>query len=197
MRLDLYQTRNSNAKDTSDNVREESRMIRNAKTACLVFLLAVFSFSCAPGIRLDTQEAEDSEVTGTYRVIFFGCNFNSDPETIAFLDREDDRYTFEPFAPDFKYLVRKEVAAGEAVMETKEFVNCSTAFRGVRMSKIIGPDSVVLGYEVRPFYDPLKYGAAEVLYTDYRLKDDKVVVTIRLDRSVDVRLRDGGRKEGK
>src|SRR5512135_2597494 len=117
-------------------------MIRNAKAACLVFLLAVFSVSCSHGIRLDTQEAQDSEVTGTYQVIFFGCNFNNDLETIAFLDREDDDYTFAPFAPAFKYLVRKEVAAAEAVAETKEFVNCNTAFRGARLSKIIGPDNV-------------------------------------------------------
>jgi len=172
-------------------------MIRNAKTACLAIVLAVVFVSCTPGIRLDTQGAQDPEFTWTYRVIFFGCNFNNDLETIAFLDREDDQYTFEPFAPDFKYLARKEVAAGEALTEAKEFVNCNTAFRGVRLRKIIGPDNVVLGYEVRPLYDPLSYGAAEVLYADYRLKGDKVVVRIRLDRSVEMRPQDGGRNTGK
>lgn len=167
-----------------------------AKTACLAFLLAVFSVSCTPGIRLDTQEAQDSEVTGTYRVLFFGCNFNNDIETIAFLDRDDDQYAFKPHAPDISYLVRKEVAAGEAVAETKEFVNCSTAFRGSRLSKIIGPEGDILGYEVRPFYDPLSYGVADVLEADYRLKDHKVVVTIKLKRSAGMRLQDGGRKQG-
>jgi hypothetical protein len=182
---------------TSDNVWKESCMIRKAKIVCLSVLMAAAFVSCTPGIRLDTQGAQDPEVAGTYRVIFFGCNFNNDLETIAFLDREDDQYTFEPFAPDFKYLVRKEVAAVEALAEAKEFVNCNVAYRGARLRKIISPDNVVLGYEVRPLYDPLTYGAAELLSIGYKLNGDKVVVEIRLDRSVEMRLRDSGRYERK
>ncbi|MBS1126917.1 MAG: hypothetical protein H6Q93_906, partial [Nitrospirae bacterium] len=47
------------------------------RTACAIVLwIAVcFCVSCTPGIRLNTQGAQDSEVTGTYTMILFGCNF--------------------------------------------------------------------------------------------------------------------------
>ncbi len=168
-------------------------MRRNAKTACLAaFLLSVlFCFSCAPGIRLNTQGAQDSEVTGTYRVIFYGCNFFNDLETIAFLDGEADQYTFEPYAPDFNYRIKKGVAAQEALGEANKFVNCNTSFSRAQLSKIVAPNGDTMGYEVRPLYYPFTYGVDDVLYTDYRIKGDKVVITIRLVPSVQKMLQNG------
>ncbi len=167
------------------------------KMAYLVCLIGsvILSASCTSAIRLSTQGAEDSEVTGTYRVIFYGCNFNNDLETIAFLDKEGGKYPFEPYAPDFKFRIKKGLIAKEALTEAKEFVNCNTSFRRAQTYKIIGPNGEVLGYEVRPLYEPVTYGAEDVLMTDYELKNNKVVVTIRLSPSIEMMLQGGGGKD--
>ena len=92
--------------------------MKKAKTLYLFLLMigVVFSsVSCAPGIRLNTQGAQDSEVAGNYTVIYYGCNFFNDLETIAFLEKEDGKYPFEPYAPDFEYRVKKGLPAKEAM----------------------------------------------------------------------------------
>jgi len=167
-------------------------MMKNARSACLVaFLLSVpFCVSCTPGIRLNTQ-GYYSAVTGTYNVIFYGCNYLNDLQTIAFLDRADDRFTFEPFAPAFNYRVKKGVDANEALTEAYNFVNCNTSFRSAQLSRIMAPNGETLGYEVRPLYSPITYGVEDVLDIDYRLKDDRVVITIRLVPSVERLLQHG------
>jgi len=172
-------------------------MRNNAEILCLAILLSLASLcvSCTPGIRLNTLGAEEAEVTGNFRVVFYGCNFFNDLETIAFLDREGDQYTFEPYAPDFKYRAKRGMAAKEALTEAESFVNCNTAFNRAQLSRIIAPNGDILGYEVRPLYHPFAYHVDDVLYTDYRLKGDKVVITIRLVPSVEKMLQDGGGRE--
>ncbi len=167
---------------------------RTVRLICLIALV-ILSASCTSAIRLSTQGAEDSEVKGTYRVIFYGCNFNNDLETIAFLEKEGEKYPFEPYAPDFKFRIKKSLEDKEALTEAKEFVNCNTSFLRSRTYKIIGPAGEVLGYEVRPFYEPLTYGAEDVLITDYELEDNKVIIKIRLNPSVEMMLQGGGGKE--
>jgi hypothetical protein len=158
----------------------------------VLLLLYTLSFiSCTPGIRLNTQGAQDSEVMGTYTVIFYGCNFLDDLETIAFLDKEGDRYTFEPFAPAFRFRIKKGMDAKDAIAEAGRFVGCNTSFSRAQLSRIIGPDSDTLGYEVRPLYHSFARGAGDVLRTYYRLRGDKVVITIRLVPSVE-RMLEGG-----
>ena len=146
------------------------------------------SVSCAPGVRLNTK-AQDSEAKGNYTVIYYGCNFLNDLETIAFLDREGGEYNFEPYAPDFKYRVKKGVSAEEAVETAMKFVSCNPSFSRTQVKSILAPDGETIGYEVRPLYLPFTYGVDDVLYVDYWLKDGKVVITVRLQ---EVMLQEGG-----
>ena len=166
--------------------------MKNAKA--LYFLLltlgVVFgSVSCTQGIRLNTQGAQDSEVTGNYTVIYYGCNFFNDLETIAFLDREDGKYPFEPYAPDFEYRVKKGLSAKEAMESAMKFVSCNASFNRAQVSGILGPDGETIGYEVRPIYQPFTYGAGDFLYVNYSLRDGKVVINVRLPETM---LQDGG-----
>jgi hypothetical protein len=158
----------------------------------LFLLCAPVLISCTPGIRLNTQGAQDSQVTGTYAVIFYGCNFLDDLETIAFLDKEGDRYTFESFAPAFRYRVEKGVDAKDAVAEAGRFVGCNTSFSRSHLSRIIGPGGDTLGYEVRPLYHSFTYGVDDVLYADYRIRGDRVVIAVRLAPSVEKMLEGSG-----
>jgi hypothetical protein len=133
-------------------------------------------------------------VTGTYTVIFYGCNFYEDFETIAFLDKEGDQYIFEPYAPDFKYRIRKGVGEKEALAEATNFLHCNTAFQSSQLSKIIAPSGVIVGYEVRPLYYSFVYGSGDVLLRDYRIKDHKVVIWIKLAPWVENMLSGGSGK---
>jgi hypothetical protein len=163
--------------------KQEVAMLKNIKTACNVFflLLASLSISCVPGIRLDTQGAQHSEVTGKYRVIFYGCNFLNDFETIVLLDKEDDNYVFDPFAPEFNYREKTGMDAATAFAAAEHFLQCSSSFNGTQLREILGPDTRVVGYELRPLYFPFVYGVDDVLDTNYVLRGDKVVIWIRLD----------------
>ncbi|MFI5295483.1 MAG: hypothetical protein ACHQ0Y_10710 [Thermodesulfovibrionales bacterium] len=174
------------------------KRIKSTQMVCLAaFLLAALVVvSCTSGIRLNTQGTGYSKAEGTYRVILFGCNFGNDLETIAFLDKENDKYVFEPYAPDFKFKIKKGVQAEAALKEAGEFVNCNTSFLHFQTYGIIGPNGETLGYELRPLYEPLAYGVQDVLLTDYWLKDDKVVIKIRLNPWVERMLQgDGGGKD--
>jgi hypothetical protein len=84
------------------------------------------------------------------------------------------------------------MAATEALAAAKEFVSCNTAFRRAQLSGIIAPNGEILGYEVRPLYDPFTFGFSDVLYTYYWMNGDKVVITIKLDPSIERMLQGGG-----
>jgi hypothetical protein len=173
-------------------------MIERIKTPYLAAFLAtaLLSASCAPGMHLDTRNAMESDVKGNYRVIFFGCNFFNDLETIVLLQKEDSRYTFEPYAPDFQYSVTKDIPAHDALASAEKFVKCNASFHRAELSSILAPDGTVLGYEVRPLYLPLTYGLEDVLDTNYFIKGDKVVATIRLVPAIAKKLQ-GGTDQGK
>ncbi len=136
--------------------------------------------SCAPGIRLQTQEVRDTEAAGTYTTIFYGCTYNDDLESVAFLDRDGDRYTLAPYAPDFRYRVIGGMDAQDAFTQAERFLHCSTAFQGTRLREIIAPGGERIGYEIRPVYHSFVYGAGDPISVDYWLKGDAVVVQIRL-----------------
>jgi len=168
------------------------------KTPYLAALLmtAFLSASCAPGMHLDTRNATGADVTGTYRVIYFGCNFFNDLETIAFLQKEDSRYVFEPYAPDFQYRVAKGVPAEEAIASAEKFVKCSGSFLRPEMSSVLAPDGSILGFEVRPLHIPLTYGIEDVLQTNYYIKGEKVLIAIKLVPEI-AKMLQGGTDAGK
>lgn len=167
--------------------------MKSMKISWLTFfsLVALLCASCAPEMHLNTQGAMESEIKGTYRVIFVGCNFTDDLETIAFLQKEDSRYTFEPYLPDFQYRVEKGVPASDALASAEKFLKCTTSFRRSQLSSIIAPDGSVLGYEVRPLYFPLTYGIDDVLETNYFIRGDKVLISIRQTQRIE-RIHRGG-----
>lgn len=166
--------------------------MKNAKTSSilLIFGLLFGSVSCTKEIRLNTQSAQDPEVSGTYTAIYYGCNFLNDLETIAFLEKEGGKYHFEPFAQDFKFKVKKGLSAKEALETAKKSVNCNALFSSALVSRILAPSGETIGYEVRPLYLPYRYGVDDVLNVDYWLKENKVVITVSLRASMELLLKD-------
>ena len=157
-----------------------------------MLFLAVLLSSCALGNRLTMKQTGESAVTGTYTLILYGCTHYDDFETVAILAKEGGGYPFEPFAPDFKYRVIKGVPGKEAIEEARKFVYCHTAFHTSQLSRLVDEKGETLGFEVRPLYMPFVYGVDDVLDTYYRIRDGKVIVTIRLQPSIERMLSDGG-----
>ena len=160
----------------------------------LLMLALLFGLvSCAKEIRLNIQEAQSSEVSGNFAAIYYGCNFMNDLETIAFLEKEGGKYPFMPFAADDKFKVKKGLSAAEAIVTANKFVNCNALFRRTQVSRIIGPDGETLGYEVRPLYLPYRYGSDDILEVDYRLKENKVVIAVKVRASVEMGLQNNNK----
>ena len=156
----------------------------------LVAALSLAASSCATGSRLTLRSADETQVTGNFRLILYGCTHFDDLETLAILDKEGDPYTFEPYAPDFSYRVKTGVQAKDALAEAERFVNCDNAFKRYQLARLVAPGGATLGFEVRPLYMPFVYGMEDVIRTDYRIKGDKVIVRIWLSESVDSALGD-------
>lgn len=151
----------------------------------MVILMSLMIFSASVSLAhatryLKTEEAKEIEVAGTFTLILYGGGHINDLETLAILDKEEDQYEFEPYAPEFDYKVKKGVPAGEALNESRKFVGFHNAFWRSQLNKILDEKGNTIGYEVRPLYRPFVYGRDDLLEVYYRIKDGKVIVYIRL-----------------
>jgi hypothetical protein len=166
---------------------------KRLRDVCIIFLsvLAMALGSCALGNRLDIKSTTESSVKGSYTLILYGCTYQDDLETIAILAKEGSPYVFEPFAPDFNYRTIKGVPAKEALEGARKFVGCHTGFHRAQLGELVDAKGDSLGFEVRPLYFPFVFGMDDVLDTDYRIKDGKVVVKIKLLPSVGKMLSGG------
>ncbi len=140
--------------------------------------------SCAGGQYLKTAATGPSGLTGNYTLILYGCRYSADVENVAILAREDVQYTFNVYAPEFDYKVKKHVPAREALKEAEDFVRCHYAFWRSRLSKIMAPEGNILGYEVRPLYSTLEFGYPDILDINYLVQGTKVTVNISLIREL-------------
>ena len=148
--------------------------------ASVVLQLLIAGVQLGHGSYLRTEQAKDEEVTGSFTLILYGGRHANDLETIAFLDKEGDQYEFEPYAPEFDYKVRKGVSAADALKEARRFVSFHSAFWRSQLSKILDEKGNIIGYEVRPLYRPFIYGRADLIDVYYRIKDEKVIIYIKL-----------------
>ncbi len=153
--------------------------------------ISVFTnYSCVTGKGLRTEEIKDVNITGVFTLLLYGSRHSNDIETIAILDLEGDQYTFEIYTPEFDYKIKKHLPAPMALNEAEKFEDWHSSFQRSQLSRIIDDKGNTIGYEVRPLYLPITFGVADVLDVDYRIKDDKVIVKIRLIPSVEKMLSD-------
>ncbi len=159
-----------------------------------IFLVTLLLTGCASAKYLKTEEANPADVTGVFNVILYGSSYISDVENVAILDVSGDRYTFEPYAPDFDFSIVKGVPAREAIEGAEKFVSWPPTFWRIVFSRILDPENRTIGYEVRPFYDAVVYGTSDVMDIDYWLKPDgTVTVKIKLKpRILRMLFGDGG-----
>jgi hypothetical protein len=158
-------------------IRNSAYIILSIFFASLVLILG----SCAGGKQLRTELAQGSEITGKYTLILFGTKSAYELKTIAFLDKEGDGYELVPHAPEYNYKVMKNVSGAEALKKALDYVKWPRDYRSSQVREILDEQSNVIGYEVRPLYDPLAYGISNVLVVRYWVQEGgKVKVTINL-----------------
>jgi hypothetical protein len=149
--------------------------------ACLM----AFTGCATTGSHIHTESPGGKEISGVFTLILYGGNYLNDLETVAFLDREGDAYTFDIFAPDFNYRTIKGMSAAEGLKRAEEFVSRNTSFNHVSLSSIVEDKEGNIGYEVRPLYQQFTYGTDDLLDITYGEKGNKVVVNIRLKPSIE------------
>lgn len=155
---------------------------------CVHILIAVlFALSCiivtnaaARDIFLKTELANNNEVSGTFTLILYGRRHGNDIETVAFLDLEGDPYTFDPYTPEYNYKKTTGVSAADALKKAEEFVGWHSSFWRFQLSRILDPKGAVIGYELRPIYNPTEFGVSDVMNIHYWLKAKTISITIEL-----------------
>jgi hypothetical protein len=152
--------------------------------ALVIASIALFQ-GCPAGKRLPTQEMTALAPSGGYSLLLFGCRYPDDIMNVAFLDKEGDRFHFDIYAPDYDFTVLSGVPATDALARAESFIRCNLHYERSQLREIMAPEGGVIGYEVRPLYSPLRYGALDVMNINYYLRGDSVVIYIRLDPRVE------------
>jgi hypothetical protein len=169
--------------------------------SCIVALIVILIITTGPsfGIErpLNTLEANAADITGIYNLILYGRGYSDDLETIVFLDKEGDDYTFEPYAPDFDYIVKSNVKAKDALKEAENFISFHNSFWKSKLSRIVDKKGNTIGYEMRPLYLPFTFGVSDILEVSYWLKEGgRVKILIRLIPSIERNRFPGGTDAG-
>ncbi len=161
---------------------------RRLRLFSFLFLITLPLLNCnaqffKSGVTL--EPLKDKNVQGTFTLILYGANHANDIATLALLDYEGDGYEFEPFAPEFSYRTKKHFPAAGAFSEAEKFVSWHNSFHSINLSKILDDKGNVMGYEIRPLYDPIAFGVFNVMDVYYKIRGNKVIVKIRLIDSLD------------
>lgn len=169
------------------------KLIPGSMAVSIIISFFLSMNSCTHGIYLRTEPVTATEITGTYDLILYGGRYSDDIENVAILDKEGDKYTFDVYAPEFDYKVKKGVQAKVAIEEAEKFVSSHHAFWHLQLNSILDYEGNIIGYEMRPLYRPLDFVFPDVLDINYIIKASRVVVTITLKRELRKELFDEDR----
>jgi hypothetical protein len=154
------------------------KFINSGHIAPLIIIsLLVAALSCAPGQYLRTEINTSGDISGNFTLILYG---GAGPKKVAVFDIEGDYYAFEMYGSKHNYVVEKGMPAEMALKEAVRFIHGQRN----RMSKIIDDKGNIIGYELRPFYNTLRYGSQDILDVAYRVTDNKVLVTVEIKDSI-------------
>jgi len=153
----------------------------------LLFLYGI-AYSMSQYPRAEREERVD--LTGTYTVIFHGGTYSNDPAAVAILDIEGDEYTIKPFTSEYNYRIKKGMPAEAALKESRLFISSHTDFFRSELQRIIDEKGEIIGYEVKPLYNILRFGMHDILDVHYRIKDKTVSVTVDIKRNLKRRFWD-------
>src|SRR5512135_1208241 len=126
---------------------------RNPAAFLGIIAVCIMCSACALNRNyIQTKDARNSEITGSYTVFLYGANHADDIATVAILVPTDSRYTFDIYAPDWAFRTVKGVPGKDAVAMAESFVSWHSSVIRTQTAKILAPDGNVIGYEIRPLY---------------------------------------------
>lgn len=111
-----------------------------------------------------------------YRLFLYGGLDSNDFESVAILDREDDRLLLVSHSGPVKVNLREGLTITEAQTEARRFLGRNNYFSGMEPRAITGPDGRVIGYEIRSRYSPSVGRLADDLETTYLPGPDDTVI---------------------
>ncbi|RME66661.1 MAG: hypothetical protein D6778_04395 [Nitrospirae bacterium] len=135
----------------------------------------LFVWGCGPVVV--TKRARSEELTGRYDLILYGGNYMDDPETIGFVDIKDDTVEFRPYAPDYKFKIIKDIPGKRALEYMKGHLYAQSDVLSIEIRKIFSPEGELLGFELRPLYEPFKYGM-DTPEVHYQLKGKRLIIYV-------------------
>jgi hypothetical protein len=77
-----------------------------------------------------------------------------------------------------------------ALRESRLFISSHTDFIRSELKRIIDEKGEIIGYEIKPLYNILRFGMHDILDVHYRIKDKTVSVTVDVKRNLKIRFRD-------
>jgi hypothetical protein len=125
-------------------------------------------------------------------LLLFGCRYPDDIQNAVFLDKADDPYIMEIYAPDFEYTIKSDVPGDDALQQAEEFLRCSFHYEQAQLSRIFDPQGNVIGYEMKPLYSVVRFGMQDVMNIEYRVRKTRQLFT-KLDPRVEAIINDQGR----
>jgi len=148
-----------------------------------LLLLSLGAAGCAPRASLPTVPAIDvAESDDAFTLIYFVGTDREDMRRAVILDLEGDGYTIQPEIDDLEYEILVNVSMGEAVYEAGVFFSQEPYIARFTRSAILAPDGEsVIGYELRPLYDPVFYNTDDILDIAYSLNVKRRIISLHVD----------------
>lgn len=117
----------------------------------------------------------------TFAVILYGGPSRSDLETVAFIEIEGDGVEIGPRGSSDRYTVIRGLREVDAYRIAVDFVRRHVNSRDVEERVVHLEGDGAMGLEIRPTYDPLVYGTADLIDVSYAWKEPgKLSVAIGL-----------------
>ena len=149
--------------------------------SALLLLLAAASWSCAAlSPEIHTQDAVEKEITGNFSVMVCSGWYESDPISVAILNKEDSPYSLDAHSPYFSCSTLKQLPAKDGLVAAYGALSRNPDFARPQFARIIDKSGRVFGYEVRPLFHAFRYGEPDILDIFYWRKGDKIMVDIRV-----------------
>ncbi|WP_028844982.1 hypothetical protein [Thermodesulfovibrio thiophilus] len=137
------------------------------------------------------EKCNEQDIKGIYNFIIYSNTYDHDLETFIVLDRVDDNIDIIPYAPEFKYMIIKNVNEKSALQTANEILKNSLSVSAMKCSIIKDEDNII-GYELKSIYFPWVYGVLEPVQTVYKKKDNTVEIFVTLNPHVQKQIDTNG-----
>ncbi|MBN2654964.1 MAG: hypothetical protein JXR79_07645 [Nitrospirae bacterium] len=126
------------------------------------------------------------ELAGNYTLILYYGDQPDGTGRAAFLDREDDQYTLEPYAPESFYKKIESLSGEAALKKAEEFVSDHPSATGSYTSVIVNDNGIRVGFEIKPLYESIRYGTPDILDIHYSSEGFKIRIDVSFTNLLDM-----------